>query len=403
LRPSTAARASSSLLVTTADGSRSLARSVRSRVVGRRAARRDPVPPPASRSGGGTRPRRRGPLASLRRRDRDWSRAGISMPVPTGQRRCPEAARPKRVSRGHHPRWTRNRPDRCAGGVAPHWPGRSGNLRDGIRRGHDAAPRRGTGPRTGRSGRAGRGCHPCLRLQCRQLGHAPRVRAGAAPPRRLPKRPSGAIGCCSTTNPAAHVGVRPGNTEVPRGQRCGDASVRLQPRGVPCLDNPRHPAAPKTWRRPSPAPRTISSTSSREPWRHVKKDGTRIDVEVNFARPRLRRPAGAFLSWAEDVTSRLASEGPTPSSSPLLTRSPAWPTGRWCSTGSRTRSAGARRRGTTVAVLVLDVDRFKVVNDAHGQDVGDEVLRCLATRLTELVGPGDTIRASVGQRVRHRV
>lgn len=41
----------------------------------------------------------------------------------------------------------------------------------------------------------------------------------------------------------------------------------------------------------------------------------------------------------------------------------------------------AREAGTPVALLILDVDRFKTINDAHGHEVGDRVLSTIAHRL----------------------
>ena len=50
-----------------------------------------------------------------------------------------------------------------------------------------------------------------------------------------------------------------------------------------------------------------------------------------------------------------------------------------------------RCKGRTVALLFLDVDRFKLVNDSLGHIVGDQFLVGIAQRLKSLVRPGDTI------------
>ena len=51
----------------------------------------------------------------------------------------------------------------------------------------------------------------------------------------------------------------------------------------------------------------------------------------------------------------------------------------------------ADRGGAQFAVLSLDLDRFKPVNDIYGHQAGDDVLREVATRIGAVVRAGDTV------------
>ena len=53
--------------------------------------------------------------------------------------------------------------------------------------------------------------------------------------------------------------------------------------------------------------------------------------------------------------------------------------------------AQAKRHGRTLAVMFLDLDGFKAINDAHGHSAGDSVLKTVASRLMAVTRVDDTV------------
>jgi diguanylate cyclase (GGDEF)-like protein len=51
----------------------------------------------------------------------------------------------------------------------------------------------------------------------------------------------------------------------------------------------------------------------------------------------------------------------------------------------------ARRHGTSLALVLADIDHFKQVNDQHGHDAGDRVIRHVASLLRQQARGGDLI------------
>ncbi len=132
--------------------------------------------------------------------------------------------------------------------------------------------------------------------------------------------------------------------------------------------------------------------------RYVGLDGRELWVlhGLNLVRDEHGAPGWLALS-AQDVTERRRAEQDlrdlTATLAERAVRDPLTGLANRVLLEERTRSALARdaRTGGSTGLLFLDLDRFKDVNDKHGHAVGDEVLRTVAHRLTQVVRPSDTV------------
>lgn len=120
----------------------------------------------------------------------------------------------------------------------------------------------------------------------------------------------------------------------------------------------------------------------------VRRDGTALPVEVRI-RPLFIDGKTIFSAFLHDISERKKAEAIH-----------EYEATHDALTGLHNRRgmfnllpeaiARAKRTQTSLALLYIDLDGFKQINDAHGHDAGDTVLRVIGSRLKENIRQTDT-------------
>lgn len=130
-------------------------------------------------------------------------------------------------------------------------------------------------------------------------------------------------------------------------------------------------------------------------WRNLRKDGLSIHTEWFGSVLRADGKVNSYLMLVQDVSARVSAE-----------RHLHYVANHDVLTGLANRTqfqerlkaeiARARRHGQSLAVVLLDLDRFKYVNESLGHSIGDMLLQEVALRLSDGIGPNDFIARTGG-------
>ncbi|MET0002000.1 MAG: ABC transporter substrate binding protein [Candidatus Thiodiazotropha sp.] len=124
-------------------------------------------------------------------------------------------------------------------------------------------------------------------------------------------------------------------------------------------------------------------------WEHMKRDGTTFPVEVSLTRIPYRGRSAIFCMW-NDFTERKAAalEIQRLATHDALTGLASL---RLAEDRIEMAIAKARRENCKMAVLFIDLDGFKKINDEYGHDAGDALLKEVAVRMSAIVREVDTV------------
>ncbi|ENO96825.1 diguanylate cyclase [Thauera phenylacetica B4P] len=121
----------------------------------------------------------------------------------------------------------------------------------------------------------------------------------------------------------------------------------------------------------------------------VRKDGSLVDIELSNSRTFFRGQKLIFCI-CRDITARKVAERRIRYLATTDTLTGATNRGEF-SRRLAEEIACARQHGTPLGLVMFDLDHFKRINDSHGHDAGDAVLRGVMEVVRQSVRVGDVI------------
>ena len=120
-----------------------------------------------------------------------------------------------------------------------------------------------------------------------------------------------------------------------------------------------------------------------------RKDGSSYPVEMRLQLSRNEHPP-VFFAVVQDITERKETQAQLSylANYDALT---GLPNRTLLQDRLEQAIKDAKRRQRRVAVMFIDLDRFKVINNTLGHDAGDSLLKMVTTRLTQSVRANDTV------------